>query len=123
MAKILLVEDDDLTSEVVAQALELDEHVVDQVSDGAVALQKLRSQDYDLIILDVGLPNVTGLEICHQYRVFGGKAPIVMLTGKDTVIEKIAGLDSGAELFAPRSSDHRNTRTQVVSNHFAKSLL
>ena len=82
MAKILLVEDDRELAEVVADWLSGDMHTVEYVNNGLDALERLRFYSYDLIVLDLGLPRLSGLEVCKQFRAGGGTLPVLMLTGK-----------------------------------------
>jgi two-component system response regulator QseB len=97
LAKILFAEDDlDLAGRIEAW-LTHDHHAVELVADGLKALENLKYFKYELAILDWGLPGMTGLDVCKQYRASGGNTPILMLTGRDQVDEKSAGLDSGAD--------------------------
>ena len=97
MAKILLVEDDPAFSRRLALLLQAEHHVVDTVLDGNEALTYLATDNHEMIILDWKLPGLSGLEVCQQYRQRGGKAPILMLTGKVATGEKATGLDAGAD--------------------------
>jgi two-component system OmpR family response regulator len=97
MPKILLVEDERELSQVIVEWLTDELHVVDTAYDGSVAETQLRSNKYDLIILDLMLPSVGGFEICRNYRSSGGDAPIIMLTAKKSLALKEAGLDMGAD--------------------------
>lgn len=97
MAKILLVEDDKNLARLLMVQLEHDRHLVDIVVQGEEALAALKIHEYDLIILDWMLPDVTGVDICKLYRQKGGTAPILMLTAKVTAEDKVAGLDAGAD--------------------------
>ncbi|MBX9724775.1 MAG: response regulator transcription factor, partial [Candidatus Obscuribacterales bacterium] len=97
MAKILIVEDDvDLCSRV-QQWLSFQQHTVDAVHDGKEGLDRLKHYDYELVILDWELPNLNGPEICRSYRLSGGKAPVLMLTGKSDLSNKLEGLDAGSD--------------------------
>lgn len=103
MAKILLVEDDEQLADSVRTALLFDHHLVEVANDADSAMHLLRLTEFDLLILDWGLPgSLTGLDICRNYRSSGGKAPIIMLTGKTDVSDKMAGLDSGADDYVPK---------------------
>ena len=97
MAKILFAEDDlDLAGRI-EQWLAHEHHAVETIYDGRQAMENLEYFKYDLAILDWGLPNMTGIEICKKFRGAGGTMPILMLTGRDQVEEKETGLDSGAD--------------------------
>lgn len=95
--KILLVDDDPDLREALADQLVLTEEFdVFEASDGAGGLQRAHEQPYDLVILDVGLPDMDGRELCRLMRKQGVKCPIVMLTGHTTDSDQIQGLDAGA---------------------------
>ncbi|WP_416673477.1 response regulator transcription factor [Egbenema bharatensis] len=95
--RILLVEDDPAQLEPLKMALSNAKHVVDGIQDGAVAQWLISRKDYDLLILDFVLPKVSGLELCRQYRSMGKASPILMLMAKDTLYDKVMGLDAGAD--------------------------
>jgi len=97
MAKILIVEDDPDIATVLEQWLSFERHNIEIVDNGKTALEYLRGLTYDLVILDRGLPEVGGLEICQKYRSWGGSAPILMLTARAEIADKAAGLDAGAD--------------------------
>lgn len=97
MAKILVVEDDVDLSCKVNDWLSFEQHLVEVVYDGREAYDRLRVYCYEVVVLDWDLPKMTGLEVCKQYRDQGGHTPILMLTGKDAIAEKEAGLDAGAD--------------------------
>ncbi|MCB1352292.1 MAG: response regulator transcription factor [Rhodobacteraceae bacterium] len=95
--KILMVDDDSDLREALADQLVLTEEFdVFEASDGADGLTRAKEQHYDLILLDVGLPDMDGREVCRLMRKQGVKSPIVMLTGHATDSDQILGLDSGA---------------------------
>jgi len=95
--KILLVDDDDDLREALGEQLVMTEDFdVFEASSGADAMSKIKDQIYDLIILDVGLPDTDGRELCRRMRKQGVKAPILMLTGHDGDADTILGLDAGA---------------------------
>ena len=95
--KILLVEDDDRIAEVLAEALIKQNYVVDIAFDGEIAWDYVKVSPYDLIILDLMLPKIDGISLCHQFRNEGYSMPILMLTAKDTSTDKVIGLDAGAD--------------------------
>lgn len=97
MAKILVVEDEEDVASVVREWLERDQHVVETVNNGEDALTSLRFSKYDLIILDLMLPRVHGMEICRNYRSSGGDAHVLMLTAQSSLDAREAGLDVGAD--------------------------
>ncbi|MHA6324780.1 response regulator transcription factor [Roseivivax sp. CAU 1753] len=94
---ILLVDDDEDLREALAEQLVMTEDFeVFEAEDGASAMQKVKEQHHDLVILDVGLPDTDGRELCKRMRKQGVKAPVMMLTGHDSDADTILGLDSGA---------------------------
>lgn len=97
MAKILLVEDDKTIGKLVALQLEREHHLVERVDTGKDALFNLRVHDFDLVILDWMLPDLSGLEVCKGYRDGGGKSPILMLTARGEAQDKVSALDTGAD--------------------------
>lgn len=97
MAKILVVEDDRALSGTVEKWLTFEHHLIEVIDDGEKALENLKFYKYDLVILDLNLPKIGGIEVCKQFRTAGGLTPILMLTGKDKIEEKEVGLDAGAD--------------------------
>ena len=97
LKKILLIDDDEDLCDVLSEQLIMTEHfAVFQSSDGADALEKVKQQAYDLVILDIGLPDIDGRELCRMLRKQGVKCPIFMLTGHGADSDTILGLDAGA---------------------------
>ncbi|MCU0906025.1 MAG: response regulator transcription factor [Rhodobacteraceae bacterium] len=95
--KILLVDDDDDLREALSEQLVMTEEFdVFEAGSGAGAMEKVRQGIYDLVILDVGLPDTDGRELCKVLRKHGVKCPVVMLTGHDSDADTILGLDAGA---------------------------
>lgn len=97
MAKILIVEDDLTLADYVKKWLESENHVVDHLDDGQEAISHLKIYEYDVVVLDVGLPGMSGIEVIRTYRQAGGKTPVIFLTGKDSIDDKMTGLDSGGD--------------------------
>jgi len=125
MGKILVVEDEADLAKLVRNWLEREKHLVEVTDNGADALTHLQVNKFDVVILDLMLPELSGMEVCRRYRQTKGKTPILMLTAKNSVEDKEAGLDAGADdyLTKPfnmkelaarvralirRASDHRN---------------
>ncbi|MCW8861999.1 MAG: response regulator transcription factor [Rhodospirillales bacterium] len=95
--RILLVDDDDALRETLSDQLQQQqEFVTIGAATGSEALEAVKSDYFDVILLDVGLPDIDGREVCHQLRRSGVKTPIIMLTGADTDTDTILGLDAGA---------------------------
>ena len=97
MAKILLVEDDSHLATTVEDGVSFEKHIVDVASDGQQGLDLLAVAQYDLIILDWELPHVTGIEILQKIRSKGNQTPVLMLTGKSTILDKESGFNCGAD--------------------------
>ena len=102
---ILLVEDDPAQLEPLQAALSQVGHIVDAVEDGETAQWLTKEKEYDLLILDWMLPKVSGIELCRQYRRLGNTAPVLMLTAKDTTVDKVDGLDAGADDYIVKPVD------------------
>ena len=96
MARILIVEDEDSIAHAIATALRDEHHVVDVASDGEAGLWFLRGGHHDLVLLDLQLPAVSGLDVCRRLRQGGSTVPVLMLTARDTVADIVGGLDAGA---------------------------
>ncbi|HEY4219482.1 MAG TPA: response regulator transcription factor [Gemmatimonadaceae bacterium] len=95
--RILLAEDDERLGDVVARGLRKQAYAVDVVTDGARALIEAAVVDYDAIVLDVMLPSKSGFEVARAIRLRSNHVPILMLTARDAVSDRVEGLDSGAD--------------------------
>ena len=95
--RILLVEDDSRIARFVSQALREQAYAVDAAADGDDALYKASVNDYDAVILDVMIPGRDGFGVCRELRAAGSAVPVIMLTARDAVPDRVAGLDSGAD--------------------------
>ncbi|CAN5471573.1 response regulator transcription factor [soil metagenome] len=95
--KILIVEDEPAMRLGLKDNLEIEGYEVDTASDGEAGLAKLRTGTYDLILLDVMLPRVSGFDVCKAVRVEGIRTPVILLTAKGEEIDKIIGLELGAD--------------------------
>ncbi len=97
MATILIAEDDRRVRESLERALRLEGYEVVAVPDGAAALDAHERDDPDLMLLDVSMPNVDGLTVCRKIRASGHATPVLMLTARHEVPDRVAGLDAGAD--------------------------
>ncbi|HEY8906951.1 MAG TPA: response regulator transcription factor [Rhodoferax sp.] len=95
--RVLLVEDDRMIGEVVAQSLKEASYAVDWVRDGQTALDTLATQTYDVVLLDLGVPKRDGLEVLRGVRGKNNPVPVLVITARDTLDDRIRGLDSGAD--------------------------
>jgi DNA-binding response OmpR family regulator len=103
--RILLVEDEPEAARMLAKGLREQSYAVDLAADGRAAAFRARTTDYDAIILDVMLPYRDGLSVCRELRAEGSSVPILMLTARDAVQARIAGLDSGADDYLTKPFD------------------
>ncbi len=103
--RILLVEDDDTLARLIARGLRAQAYAVDHVRDGAAAVTEASVTPYDAIVLDVGLPRRDGLSVCAELRRRGSNARVLMLTARDTVTDRVAGLDAGADDYLTKPFD------------------
>jgi two-component system copper resistance phosphate regulon response regulator CusR len=103
--RILLVEDEHDAARMLAKGLRERAYAVDVASDGTAAVAKASVNDYDLIVLDVMLPGKSGLEVCRELREAGKSTPILMLTALDEVVDRISGLDTGADDYMGKPFD------------------
>ncbi|MGB3695032.1 MAG: response regulator transcription factor [Spirulinaceae cyanobacterium] len=103
--RILLVEDDIPLAETLAEALSDLGYIVDLVSDGEIAWQYITTLEYDIVLLDVMLPKLSGLAVCQKMRSQNYTMPILMLTARDTSNDKVAGLDAGADDYVIKPID------------------
>lgn len=115
MAKILIVEDDSQLAALVSRWLTKDGHVVEHTSNGGDGLQRLRFDHYDLIILDWNLPEVEGIDILKDFRSRGGVTPVLMLTGKKAIEDKLMGLGEGADDYLPKPFDGRELTARITA--------
>ena len=95
--RLLLVEDEPLTIRMLTKGLREHAYAVDVARSGGEARRQTADNDYDVVILDLGLPDADGLDLCRQLRETGTTAPILILTARDAVGARIAGLDNGAD--------------------------
>jgi two-component system copper resistance phosphate regulon response regulator CusR len=100
--RILVVEDERVAAEVLAKGLREHAYAVDTAGDGATALEQAGTNDYDLIILDVLLPHINGLDVCSRLRADGLSVPILMLTARGGPDQRVEGLDAGADDYLPK---------------------
>lgn len=103
--RILLVEDDQSLAEALAEAIIDQRYVVDAVHDGEAAWQQVNIVSYDLIVMDRMLPKLNGIDLCQRLRSHGYAIPVLMLTALDTTIDKVAGLDAGADDYLVKPVD------------------
>jgi DNA-binding response OmpR family regulator len=109
---ILLVDDEDSVRKVLAFPLERDGYVVVQAADGEEALERFGAQPVDLVVLDIMLPKLDGLEVCKRLRAISS-VPIIMLTARDDELDKVIGLELGADDYITKPFSIREFRSRV----------
>ncbi|CAM2154333.1 DNA-binding transcriptional activator QseB [Pararobbsia alpina] len=114
--RLLLVEDDAMIAENTQQALRHAGYTVDWANTGRAAELSLANDVYDLVLLDLGLPNKDGITVLEQYRRRGGRAPVLIVTARDAVADRIRGLDAGADdyLVKPFDVDELAARVRAL---------
>ena len=105
--RILLVEDEDRVAAVIARGLREESYAVDVARDGEEALYLAAVNDYDVMVLDVLLPIKDGYAVCRELRALGQRQPILMLTARDAVDDRVAGLDAGADDYLVKPFDFK----------------
>lgn len=97
MARILLIEDDPSLARGIGAVLRSAGHGIDHAADGETGLMMATSEPYALIVLDLGLPDISGFEVLRRFRRGGSKTPVLVLTARDALEDRVAGLDEGAD--------------------------
>lgn len=113
MKNILIIEDDIAIARGLVDCLEEEHYKVDTVSDGAKGFEKAKSENIDLIILDIMLPEKDGMEICRDLRNYGINTPILMLTSKKEEMDKVLGLELGADDYVTKPFSIRELKARV----------
>ena len=103
--RLLLVEDDHMIGETVVDVLRAENFAVDWIKDGLAAQSMLRSQSYDLVLLDLALPGRDGIEVLRSLRAAKVRIPVLVATARDSVEQRIAGLDAGADDYVLKPYD------------------
>jgi DNA-binding response OmpR family regulator len=97
MARILIVEDEQRIAAFIAKGLTAEGHTTVTVGDGADGLDHALSDEFDLMVLDIGLPRISGFDVLDQLRAQGSRMPVIVLTARDSVTDTVSALDSGAD--------------------------
>jgi len=100
--RILVVDDDRAVRESLRRSLAFNGYTIDTAGDGVEALEKITADRPDAVVLDVMMPRLDGLEVCRRLRSTGDDLPILVLTARDSVSERVAGLDAGADDYLPK---------------------
>jgi len=97
MTRVLIVDDEPAVRAALDRALRLDGYEIELAADGREALDRLADARQDAVVLDVAMPGIDGLEVCRRLREAGDRTPVLMLTARDAVDDRVAGLDAGAD--------------------------
>jgi two-component system OmpR family response regulator len=116
MARVLLVEDDPALSRGIIALLKAAGHAADSAKDGETALYLMDSEPSSLLILDIGLPDMSGFEVIKRLRAHGCKTPILVLTARDNIADRVKGLDLGADdyLLKPFNASELAARVRAL---------
>jgi DNA-binding response OmpR family regulator len=102
MSRILIVEDEQRIASFVSKGLRADGHLTTVVGDGHGGLDHALSGDFDLVVLDIGLPGIDGFEVLDQLRSQGSQVPVIVLTARDSVGDTVSALEGGADDYMPK---------------------
>lgn len=119
--KILIVEDDKDLREITTASLEKERYVVSQAPDYRTALQKIEDYDYDCILLDIMLPDGNGLDLLEELHALGKRTNVIILSAKDSLEDKVNGLDLGADDYLPKPF-HRAELHARIKSLFRRNL-
>jgi two-component system response regulator MprA len=95
--RILVVDDEPAVQQALARALALERYTVTPAADGLQALERIAAETYEAIVLDISMPRLDGLEVCRRLRGSGDRTPVLMLTARGEIDDRVAGLDAGAD--------------------------
>lgn len=114
--RILVAEDECSLADVISKRLKREGYAVDTVYDGETAYDFLEGTEYDIALLDIMMPKMDGLEVLERYRASGGSAPVIFITAKDALSDRVDGLDAGADdyIIKPFSFDELLARIRSV---------
>ncbi len=114
--RLLVVDDDPALARTLRRALGIEGYEVETAGDGAEALQRLEAARFDAVVLDVSMPRVDGLAVCRRMRSRRDRTPVLMLTARDAVDDRVSGLDAGADdyLVKPFALDELNARVRAL---------
>ena len=111
--QVLVIDDDDGVRAAVRRALVLDGHEVLMAESGQAGLDQLAVTTPDAIVLDLGLPDIDGMEVCRRLRSTGDRTPVLMLTARDAIEDRVEGLDVGADDYLVKPYDVRELRARL----------
>jgi two-component system response regulator MprA len=111
--KILVIDDDRALRDALRRSLSLGGYEVDVAENGQHGLSQVATVDPDAVVLDVGMPDIDGLEVCRRLRSAGNRVPVLMLTARDAVSDRIEGLDAGADDYLVKPFDVGELRARL----------
>lgn len=123
MARILIIEDEHRIASFVGKGLRAEGHTALAVADGPSGLDHALSGDFDLVVLDIGLPGMDGFELLDQLRSQGSRVPVIVLTARDSVADTVSALEGGADDYMPKPFRFAelNARIKLRLRHVAAS--
>jgi len=113
MARLLLIEDDPSLARGIAALLRNAGHNLDHAEDGETGLEMAELEPFALIILDLGLPDISGFEVLRQLRRSGNRTPVLILTARDAIDDRVAGLDEGADDYLLKPFEHSELEARI----------
>jgi len=121
--RMLIAEDDRLTADTLAKRLRAEHYAVDVCYDGGEALEYLLSADYDVAVLDIMMPGLDGIEVLTRFRAAGRHTPVLLLTARDAVSDRVRGLNAGADdyLVKPFAYEELSARLRVLTRRTRQS--
>ncbi len=122
--RVLVIEDDDAVRGAIRRSLLLAGYEVLESPDGEDGLLKLAEDVPDVVVLDIGLPKVDGIEVCRRLRAAGDRTPVLMLTARDAVEDRVIGLEAGADDYLVKPYDVRELRarlTAIIRRHLPEA--
>lgn len=122
--RALIIDDDQELAKILRSILEKQHFSVDTLFDGGGVVERVKKHEYDVVILDLNLPDADGVEVCQSLRTAGYIVPVIMLTARRTTIDKITGLDAGADDYLPKpfSPDELMARIRAVLRRPEQSI-
>lgn len=114
MTRVLLIEDDRDLAETLVQIMEFENMVPDYASNGAAGLSLAQTNRYDVLVIDIGLPKIDGLSLCKQLRLEGCQTPILFLTARGSIDDKLDGFASGGDDYLAKPFDNRELLARIM---------